>query len=112
MGVAFNELDQSGLRVLNPEGGQTVLLDLSSSFAQTNFSQTVRQQLPPTPIRPGPTPSRLRPEGFFGTGRGDELVPLVIDANSELAKKGFARPGTVRVHCRFYPEVSGKVIVE
>ncbi len=94
IGVAFNELQQSGLRVLNPEGGPTVLLDLSSSFAETNFSQIVRDQLPPTPITPGPIRTRVRPEGFFGTGRGDELVPLVIGANSPLAQKGLARPGT------------------
>jgi hypothetical protein len=93
MEVAFNELQNSGLRVLNPEGGQAVLLDLSSSFAKQNFSELVRTQLPLAPITPGLVRTRVRPEGFFGTGRGDELVPLVIEANSPLAQKGFARPG-------------------
>lgn len=89
--VAFNTLDQSGLRVLGPEGGQAVLLDLSSSGAQTQFADLVRNRLPMTPLPTGP---RVRPEGYFGTGRGDELVPLIIDANSPLAQKGLARPGS------------------
>jgi hypothetical protein len=84
--VAFNELE-------NPEGGMMVLLDLSSSFAATSFSELIRTQLPLTPIRQVPIRTRARPEGFFGTGRGDELVPLIIEANSPLAQKGFARPG-------------------
>jgi hypothetical protein len=93
--VAFNELEQSGLRVLNPEGGATVLFDLSSSFAKTSFADLVRTRLPPTTIvRPQGIREHVRPEGFFGTGRGDELVPLVVEANSPLAQKGIARPGT------------------
>jgi len=92
--VAFNALEQSGLRVLNPEGGPTVLLDLSSSFAQENFADLVRTRLPPAAVTPALLGPRVRPEGYFGTGRGDELVPLVIEASSSLARKGFARPGT------------------
>jgi hypothetical protein len=92
--VAFNTLEQSGLRVLNPEGGQVVLLDLSGSFAQAQFADLLRNRLVPTPVKPVPAGPRVRPEGFFGTGRGDELVPLVVGANSPLAQKGFARPGT------------------
>ena len=91
--VAFNNLTQSGLRVVDPGGGSVVLVDLSSSFSQTQFTQLVQTNLPTTTIRLPPQ-ARVRPEGFFGTGRGDELIPLVIEANSPLAAKGYARPGT------------------
>lgn len=94
--VAFNELGTSGLRVLNPEGGYTVLVDLSNSFSQDQFTTLVRQSLPTlgtvvTPIVPRGSTTRL--EGFFGTGRGDELVPVVIEANSPLSQRGLAQPG-------------------
>ena len=91
--LAFNTLTQSGLRVVNPEGGQVVLVDLSSSFSQTQFTQLIQNNLPPTNVN-RPPQSRVRPEGFFGTGRGDELIPLVIEANSPLVTKGSTRPGT------------------
>jgi hypothetical protein len=94
--VAFNELDNSGLRVLNPEGGYTVLVDLSNTFSQDQFTTLVRHSLPTLGEVVSPvTGGRItRPEGFFGTGRGDELVPVTIAPNSQLAQKGFARPGT------------------
>ena len=93
MVVAFNRMEQEGLRVLNPEGGQTVLIDLSTSSSQSDFAQLVHQNLPSNlpPIAIG---TRLRSEGFFGTGRGDELIPLIIGSDSTLAQKGLAKPGT------------------
>jgi hypothetical protein len=90
--VAFNNLEQSGLRVLSPEGGQTVLVDLSSAFAQNQFAALARRSL--TAALPAAPSPRLRPEGFFGTGRGDELISVIIEKGSPLAERGFARPGT------------------
>ena len=95
--VAFNTMSTSGLRVLNPEGGYTVLVDLSNSYSQTQFSTLVRNSLPAlgaAAVIAGQRAPIARPEGFFGTGRGDELVPVIIEANSPLAQKGFARPGS------------------
>lgn len=92
--VAFNNLQQSGLRVLNPEGGQVVLLDLSSSAAQAEFARIARRNLTQSILTPGFNPqSRLRAEGFFGTGRGDQLIPLIVGKDSDLSRRGFARPG-------------------
>ncbi len=88
--VAFNTLQQSGLRVLNPEGGQQVLLDLSGGFSQARFAELLRSVLP---AAPQPRPVGEHREGYFGTGRGDELIPLVIESNSPLATQGSARPG-------------------
>jgi len=93
--VAFNRMQQDGLRVLDPQGGQTVLVDLSSSFSQNQFSSLAQRSLLPATPRGGGVP--IRAEGFFGTGRGDELIPIVIEANSPLAEKGFAKPGTYRI---------------
>jgi hypothetical protein len=96
--VAFNRLQQDGLRVLNPEGGQTVLIDLSSAGAQQQFTDIARQALPNVTVTPQtlrPSAGRqARPEGFFGTGRGDQLISVIIDKNSPLAQRGFAKPGT------------------
>ncbi len=93
--VAFNTLQQDGLRVLNPEGGSTVILNLTSSNAANNFAQLARQAVntPTFTPRPGDF-DRARPEGFFGTGRGEQLIPIVIGAGSDLAQSGVAKPGT------------------
>jgi len=90
--VAFNRLQQDGLRVLNPEGGQTVLINLSNSQARGTFLDLVRNTLPAPLILPPGTKSR--PEAYFGTGRGEQLIPVIVDSASSLAQKGFAKPGT------------------
>jgi hypothetical protein len=97
--IAFNRLLQDGLGVVAPGSGQTRLLELSSHSSQTAFSQALERALqhapPPMGVvltPPGPQ-TFTRPEGFFGTGRGDDLIPLLIDQNSSLAKSGAARPG-------------------
>lgn len=98
--VAYNRLQQDGLRVLNPEGGSTIILNLSNASAATNFAQLARQALPQNFVsgnnRPNNTGQfdRVRTEGFFGTGRGEQLVPIVILPTSDLAARGYARPGT------------------
>jgi len=92
--IAFNRLRQDGLGVLDPAGGRAMLIDLSNDQAAQAFALLARGRLglPFAPSAAGGLPSR--PEGYFGTGRGDQLIPVIIEANSELAEKGFARPGT------------------
>lgn len=86
--VAFNRLRTNGLGVLDPEGGSAILLDLSSGRAQAAFVD----MLPPT-IAPAPPGRPSRPEGYFGTGRLDELIPLIVESSSPLVQQGFAKPG-------------------
>lgn len=92
--VAFNRLQNDGLGVLGPGQGRTYLINLSNASAQQAFGQLAQNALqqgggfvPPPPV---PT---LRAEGFFGTGRGDDLVRVLIEADNPLAKGGHARPG-------------------
>ena len=90
--VAFNRMRTDGLRVLDPEGGSTVLIDLSSSMSQQSFTQQANAALIPLAAL-GSQRRQMRPEGYFGTGRGDQLVPIIIESNSPLAKQGYAQPG-------------------
>jgi len=93
--VAFNRLQQDGLRVLSPEGGQTVLIDLSAPPAQQAFADLARQSLLRPPTGGGVPGGRvLRPEGTFGTGRGEELIPVILEKFSPLVQRGYAQPGT------------------
>ena len=93
--VAYNRLKNDGLRILNPEGGQTVLINLQNPAAGNNFARLVRNSLGTTGVGPAPL-NPLRPEGFFGTGRGEQLIPIVIGKSSDLAQRGWAQPGTYR----------------
>lgn len=102
---AFNQLRSSGLGVTSLGGGETVFVNLSNRSARSDFSTLVTNSLGGgnftnvNPVQRGPRtfgPLR-RPEGFFGTGRGDELVPVIIDSSSNLARQGFAKPGTYRI---------------
>lgn len=89
--VVFNRLRQDGLGVVDPASGKSVL-DLSTSFAQDEFSRSLRGLVTAVPTHVGER--RLtRLEGFFGTGRGDQLVEVVIEANNPLVQQGCARPG-------------------
>jgi hypothetical protein len=95
--IAFNRLQNDGLRVTNPDGGAAALLDLGRGEARNAFLEIARDAvgvtLPPPLSLPPPGGSRLRPEGFFGTGRGDQLVRVIIDQGSSLVAQGAARPG-------------------
>jgi hypothetical protein len=93
--VAFNHLQNDGLGVLSPGQGRSVILDLSTPQARGTFAQLIRPQLEQVALPPVII-DRRRPEGFFGTGRGDQLISVLIDANSDLATRGYARPGTYR----------------
>lgn len=95
--VAFNRLRNDGLRILNPEGGQSVLLDLGPGAARQAFADLARRRLAEqqnVPTRR--TPTLVREEGFFGTGGGAQLIPLIIGSDSSLVQQGIARPGTYR----------------
>ncbi len=98
--VAFNRIRNDGLGVVDPGSGNKPLLNLSSQFAQREFGQMLMQNIA-APIDLTPEPGErtpvFRPEGFFGSGRGDELIPVLIDPNSALVKRGYARPGTYRI---------------
>lgn len=94
--VAFNTLQQDGLRVVNPEGGNTVLLNLSNPTAANRFADRARQAIETPSLLPGRGDlERDRPEGFFGTGRGEQLIPVVIPIGSELTQLG-VKAGTYR----------------
>ncbi len=97
MDVAFNRLSNDGLRVTNPEGGGATLIDLTRGNAREIFNDLARNTLTSTspPINlPQATGPLVRPEGFFGTGRGDLLVRLIIDRDSALVSQRAAQPGT------------------
>ncbi len=95
MEVAFNRMQQSGLGVVMPGGGQQVLLDLSNGRARADFADLAKRALPPVALSTFGD-QRLRAEGFFGTGRGDQLINVMIGASHPLAQKGFAQPGTYK----------------
>jgi hypothetical protein len=92
--IVFNRIENDGLGVLDPGGGRAVLLDLSTGIAKQEFEQLLRDRVPVLPPGlPPPTENRTRPEGFFGTGRGDQLINVIIERNNPLAAQGLARPG-------------------
>lgn len=99
MEIAFNRIKQDGLGVVNVGGGQAQLINLSTPLARTQFAEMVEQTLrmtPPTTFVRPPGPI-VRPEGFFGTGRGDDLIRVIIDQNNPLVQRGLARPGTYSI---------------
>lgn len=96
--IAFNRISDEGLGVLAPGDGRRVMLELANPRARALFARRARQALlasglPPLNFNQRP----LRPEGFFGTGRGDELIDVVIKAGDQMALKGFARPGAYHI---------------
>ncbi|MBN2447558.1 MAG: hypothetical protein JXO22_12570 [Phycisphaerae bacterium] len=93
--VAFNRLRNDGLGVMGPGQGSQVLINLSQPSARQSFSNLAQQALPiGTGGQTTPTGTTFRrPEGYFGTGRGDQLINVVIDKSSDLARQGFAKPG-------------------
>lgn len=98
--IAFNRLRNDGLGVLDPGSGRSGLLNLRNTNAVGAFRNLVDNQInnPPIILPPIqlPPPGFVRPEGFFGTGRGDQLINVVIDQSNFLSREGYARPGTFR----------------
>ncbi len=90
--VAFNQMRYDGLRVLGPESGRAVLIDLSEAGARTAFSNLLDSSLPQLGVSSS-SGIRNRPEGWFGTGRLDELIPVIIETNNPLVQKGRAQAG-------------------
>ena len=98
MEVAFSRMQQDGLRILNPEGGSVVLIDLSNTRLQQLFSEQIRRSLLSANIAPPLSSVRVRrAEGYFGTGRGADLIPVIISKESDLSRLGGARPGAYRI---------------
>jgi hypothetical protein len=98
--IAFNRLRNDGIGVVDPGSGRSAILDLRNPEASAEFRNLVQNQLsnlPPVDIGPidfgGGGGGGLRPEGFFGSGRGDQLIQVLIQQNSSLVQKGWARPG-------------------
>lgn len=91
--VVFNDLKNSGLGVLEPGRGYANIISLENSIARNDFRRLLREQGLPI-VLPGFSPrNELRAEGFFGTGRGDQLIEVVISQTDKLVERGFARPG-------------------
>ena len=96
--LAFNKIRQDGLGVLGPGSGSSVFVNLNNPSDRAEFSrrlQRLNEGLPPLP--PIVFDRKVRPEAFFGTGRGDELLNFIIDAKDPLVQSGAARPGNYRI---------------
>lgn len=96
--VAFNRIDNDGLGVLGPGQGKEVFVNLTNTQTRQAFEEQLRRQLAASQLTgigleqpSGPT---VRPEGFFGTGHGDQLIPLLIDRS---ASNGATKKATVYV---------------
>jgi hypothetical protein len=95
--AAFSRLSNEGLRVLGPESGSQVATDLSSSHTTGAAFQLAARSPPALLAPPGgaaPGAALLRPEGFFGTGRGEDLIQVIVKSNSQLARRFAIKPGT------------------
>ncbi|MFO0839517.1 MAG: hypothetical protein U1D55_13455 [Phycisphaerae bacterium] len=98
--VAFNRLDNDGLGVLAPGGGRAVVLDLHDDSARAAFALALRNANIVIPALGQGAPvgglnlPQLRQEGFFGTGRGDDLVRLIVAQSNRFAD-GTTKPGTL-----------------
>lgn len=94
---AFNRIMSDGLGVTAPGQGRGLLIDLTNDGAIGVFRDRLRTALnSPPPVLTLPLPPlnpRLRPEGFFGTGRGDDLVQVLISDADLLKQKGLGHPG-------------------
>ncbi len=98
--VAFNRIDNDGLGILGPGGGRAVVVNLSNESVRSEFAQLLRAANIVAPVGqqpinlPAPTVPIVRPEGFFGTGRGDQLIRLIISQSNRLATEGAMKAGT------------------
>lgn len=96
--VAFNRIQNDGLGVVDPSQGRAVFINLSNATAADAFANLVDRSLLLTPPPVFGQPSRIvAEEGFFGTGRGDDLVAVLIDQNNPLVREGFARAGRYNI---------------
>lgn len=95
--IAFNRIQQDGLGVLNPGEGSKPILSLNNSGSQAAFARLLENSVAGPGIDFGPIAPGVirRSEGFFGTGRGDDLVPVLIEEGSALVRNGAARASTL-----------------
>jgi len=95
--IAFNRIFTDGLGVTAPGQGRGLHVDLTNDRAVGFFRDRLQRALNgPPPVLTLPVPPlnpRLRPEAFFGTGRGDDLVEVLISDADILNQKGLGRPG-------------------
>lgn len=91
--VAFNRIDNDGVGVLSAGSGRELLINLTSPGVRGDFANLLEQALQTTTLQ-GAIGGRgiARREGFFGTGRGDDLVQVLIDSSNPLTQHG-TRPG-------------------
>lgn len=92
--VAFNEIRSSGLGFLGLGEGSSVRFNLGNQSASNEFASMAEQAMPPPALAPPTTPSPFRNEGNFGTGRGDQLITIIITSDNPLAQNGWVTPGT------------------
>jgi hypothetical protein len=88
--VAFNRIRTDGVGVLGVGSGRSAAIDFNPPGARDQFVNRINQIVDAPPLNLG---GGLRPEGFFGTGRGDDLVQLLLDSRDPLVTSGAAKPG-------------------
>lgn len=99
--VAFNKFLTDGLGVLNPgQGRSEIVVNLTTTAGRAEFAQlaasSLARSLATAAVAAAVPPDQRvfsRPEGFFGTGSADDLIPVVIDRSNPLAERRVAQPG-------------------
>lgn len=86
--LAFNRIDQEGLGVLGIGSGREIVFALNSPDARATFADLLERSLLNAPLNLLSPEPALRREGLFGTGRGDQLIPILL---SEAQKHGASR---------------------
>jgi hypothetical protein len=103
--VAFNRIRSDGLGVVGVGDGRAATIDFNTAGARDNFTRRANQIVDAPPLNLG---GGLRPEGFFGTGRGDDLVELLIDSRDPLATSGAAKAGRYLIRRQAIKQFLGK----
>ncbi|MFN0137759.1 MAG: hypothetical protein ACKVS9_16765 [Phycisphaerae bacterium] len=92
--VAFNRIDNEGVGVLAAGSGRELLVNLTNPGTRGDFASLLERALQSSTLQGLPGGNRVfRREGFFGTGRGDDLVEVLIDSSNPLSQRGDARAG-------------------
>lgn len=88
--IAFNRVQTDGLGVTRVGDGRVATISLVSDAARNDFRQLLENAL-----QFNPAVNRIagRPEGAFGTGRGEELLELLVEPANGLVQRGDGRAG-------------------